>query len=143
MSTSSTTTKSSVIPGLRYRNAQKMIDWLCQVFGFEKQVAFPGPGDTVVHAQLTLGGGMIMIGSVDNGTASAKWIKQPDEVGGAETQSAYLIVENIDEVYARAKREGARIISELETRDYGGSGFTCADPEGHIWSVGTFNPWAH
>jgi uncharacterized glyoxalase superfamily protein PhnB len=141
MSTTSKNTKSSVIPGLRYHNANSMIDWLCQVFAFEKHAVYPGPGDVVMHAQLTLGNGMIMIGSVTNDTPSSKLIKQPDELNGAETQSPYLVVSDIDAIYARAKRAGAKILMDLEEKDYGGKGFTCADPEGHIWHVGTYDPW--
>src|ERR1019366_7556181 len=66
MTTPAKHARSSVIPGLRYRNARAMIDWLCEVFGFERQAVHAGPGDIVMHAQLTLGGGMIMIGSVGN-----------------------------------------------------------------------------
>jgi uncharacterized glyoxalase superfamily protein PhnB len=141
MSTTSKNTNSSVIPGLRYRNANSMIDWLCQVFAFEKRAVYPGPGDVVMHAQLTLGNGMIMIGSVTNDTPSSKLLKQPDELNGAETQSPYLVVSDIDAIYARAKRAGAKILMDLQEKDYGGKGFTCADPEGHIWHVGTYDPW--
>ena len=141
MNTTSSNTKSSVIPGLRYHNANSMIDWLCQVFAFEKRAVYPGPGDVVMHSQLTLGGGMIMIGSVTNDTPSSKLLKQPDELNGAETQSPYLVVSDIDAIYARAKRAGAKILMDLGEKDYGGKGFTCADPEGHIWHVGTYDPW--
>ena len=132
---------STIIPGLRYRNAPAMIEWLCKVFGFEKQAVYPGPNNTVMHSQLTFGNGMIMIGSVDNGTPSSKFVRQPDEIGGAETQSPYLIVADIDAVYANAKAAGATITMELEEKDYGGKGFTCSDPEGHIWHIGTYDPW--
>jgi len=133
--------KSTVIPGLRYRNAQAMIEWLSKVFGFEKQAVYPGPNDTVMHSQLTFGNGMIMVGSVDNGTPSSKLLKQPDEIGGAETQTPYLIVADIETVYANAKAAGAKIIMELEEKDYGGKSFTCSDPEGHVWHIGTYDPW--
>ena len=95
--------KATVIPGLRYRNAKAMIEWLCKVLGFEKQVIYAGPDDIVMHAQLTFGSGMIMIGSVENGTPSSRLVKQPDEIGGAETQTPYLIVSDIDAIYASAK----------------------------------------
>ena len=118
-----------------------MIDWLCEVVGFQKNAVYLGPGDTVLHFQLTLGGGMVMVGSVNNDTPSSKLLKQPDQIGGAETQSPYLMVSDIDAVYARAKRAGAKILMDMEEKDYGGKAFTCADPEGHIWHVGTFDPW--
>jgi uncharacterized glyoxalase superfamily protein PhnB len=133
--------KSAVIPGLRYRNAIKMIDWLCGAFGFEKQAVYTGPGDIVMHAQLTFGNGMIMIGSVDNGTASTCVMKQPDEIGGAETQASYLVVSDCDAMYAKAKAAGAKMVIELESKDYGGKAFSCSDPEGHVWHIGTYDPW--
>lgn len=67
---------------------------------------------------------------------------QPDEIGGRETQAPYLIVADCDAVYATAKAAGAEIVLELEEKDYGGKGFTCRDPEGHVWYVGSYDPWA-
>ena len=134
-------TKSTIIPGLRYRNAKTMIEWLCKAFGFSKQAVYPGPNDIILHAELTFGNGMIMIGSVDNATPATQLLKQPDEIGGVETQAPCLIVSDIDGLYASAKTAGARIISALETKEYGGKAFTCSDPEGHIWFFGTYDPW--
>jgi hypothetical protein len=78
-------TKATVIPCLRYRNAPAAIEWLCQAFGFEKHLVVPGEGNTIVHAQLSFGNGMIMLGSVLQ-TEFGQLMKQPDEIGGAETQ---------------------------------------------------------
>jgi uncharacterized glyoxalase superfamily protein PhnB len=68
-------------------------------------------------------------------------MKQPDEIGGAETQAPYLVVSDIDAIYASAQAGGAKMLMDLETKDYGGKAFTCADPEGHVWHVGTYDPW--
>src|SRR6185369_1823600 len=78
-------TTATIIPSLRYRNALAAIDWLCNAFGFEKQAVY-ADGETVHHAQLTFGNGMIMLGSVSNDNAWGKRIAQPDEIGGRETQ---------------------------------------------------------
>jgi uncharacterized glyoxalase superfamily protein PhnB len=102
---------------------------------------YAGADGTVMHAQLTFGNGMIMIGPVDNAAPAAKLFKQPDEIGGAETQSPCLIVSDIDAIYAQAKTAGARMVLDLEEKGYGGKAFSCADPEGHIWHVGTYDPW--
>jgi len=133
--------KSTVIPGLRYRNAKAMIEWLVEAFGFEKQAIYEGPNGVVMHAQLIFGNGMIMIGSIDNGTPSSKLLKQPDEIGGAETQTPYLVVADIDALYAGAKAAGAKMVMDLEEKEYGGKAFSCVDPEGHVWHVGTYDPW--
>jgi uncharacterized glyoxalase superfamily protein PhnB len=71
MTTMAKNTTSTVIPGLRYENALEMIDWLCTAFGFEKQAVYMGAGDSVAHAQLTFGNGMVMVGSKDNGNHEA------------------------------------------------------------------------
>jgi uncharacterized glyoxalase superfamily protein PhnB len=85
---------------------------------------------------------MIMLGSVSGKeTAWGRLIKQPDELAGAETQSAYLIVSDADAIYAKAKAAGAKILLDIKDEAYGGRGFTCRDLEGHIWNFGTYDPW--
>ncbi len=142
MSSVGKSTKATVIPCLRYRDAPAAIEWLCTAFGFEKQAVHPNEDGTIAHAQLTFGNGMIMLGSVLK--SESEWgrlITQPDEIGGAETQSAYLVVADADAVYARAKAQDAKILMEIRDEDYGGRGFICSDLEGHIWSIGTYDPW--
>jgi uncharacterized glyoxalase superfamily protein PhnB len=134
------THRSSVIPGMAYRNAPAAIDWLCRVFGFEKHAVHPGPNNTIMHAELTLGDGMIMLGSVNDNDYS-RIMKHPDELGGAETVSVSLIVSDADAIYSRAKAAGAEMIFDIEDKPYGGRGFTCRDLEGRIWNVGTYDPW--
>ena len=134
-------TSSTAIPCLRYRDAPAAIEWLCRVFGFTQQLVVPADAGGIAHAQLVLGGGMVMLGSArDNGYGQL--VKQPDEVGGAQTQSSYLVVADADAVHARAVAAGARIALPLQDEDYGGRGFSCFDLEGHLWSVGTYDPWA-
>lgn len=133
--------KSSVIPALRYRNALAGIEWLCKAFGFEKNAVYMGEDDIVAHAQLTFGNGMIMLGSLQNGTEYSKQMVQPDEIGMRETQHACLIVSDADAIYATAKAAGAEMVTDLKEMDYGGKAFSCRDPEGHLWSIGTYDPW--
>jgi len=131
---------STIVPGLHYRNAPAAIEWLCNAFGFEKHLVVPGDNNTIAHAQLTFGGGMVMLGSVRDNEFN-KNIKQPDEIGGAETQSCYVVVPDTDAHYARAKSAGAQILIDIHDEDYGGRGYACRDLEGHIWYFGSYNPW--
>lgn len=142
MSSLAKSTKATVIPVLRYRDAPAAIEWLCQTFGFEKHLVVPNDDGSVAHAQLSFGNGMIMLGSVSKTeTEFGRLMKQPDETGGAATQTAYVVVTDADAVYARARAGGARIAMEIRDEDYGGRGFSCHDPEGHLWSFGTYDPW--
>lgn len=133
--------KSTLIPGLRYRDALTAIDWLCRAFGLQKHAVYMGPNNTVAHAQLTFGGGMIMLGSVNNDSEYGKNVVQPDEIDMRETQSPYLVVPDADAVYATAKAAGATIVIDIADKDHGGRDFTCRDLEGHLWSIGTYDPW--
>ncbi|MGH8042475.1 MAG: VOC family protein [Rudaea sp.] len=140
MTSAAKPTVATIIPSLRYRDALAAIEWLCKAFGFHKHAIY-ADGNVVQHAQLTFGNGMIMLGSVDNASVWGKRIVQPDEVGGRETQASYLIVADCAAHYAQAKAAGAVIVDELETKDYGGTGYSCRDPEGHLWSFGNYDPW--
>jgi predicted ATPase/uncharacterized glyoxalase superfamily protein PhnB len=141
MSPSAESTRATVIPTLRYRDARAAIDWLVRAFGFEKRLVVPGPGGTIAHAQLSFGNGMIMLGSVVD-SEFGRLLRQPDEIGGGETQTAYVIVTDADAHYARAKAAGATIVLDIKDEDYGGRGYSCRDPEGHLWNFGTYDPWA-
>ena len=132
---------ATIIPAMRYRKAPEAIEWLCQAFGFEKYLIVPGENGTIGHAQLTLGSGMIMLGSIRDNEFS-KLIKQPDEVGGVETQYPYVVVKDADAHYARAVAAGAKIVREIEDAGCGGRGYSCRDLEGHLWSFGSYDPWS-
>jgi uncharacterized glyoxalase superfamily protein PhnB len=131
---------STVIPAMRYRDAAAAIEWLCNAFGFEKHLVVPGENGGIAHAQLTFGNGMIMLGSARE-DEFGQWVKPPGEIGGVGTQSAYVIVDDAGAHYARAKAAGAEIVTEVEDQDYGGRLYSCRDPEGHLWSFGTYDPW--
>ena len=131
---------ATIIPGMHYRDAAAAIEWLCKAFGFEKQAVYTDDNGVVQHAQLTFGNGMIMVGSKRD-SEFGRLLKQPDEIGGRETQCPYIVVTDADAVYERAKAAGAEILIEIKTQDYGGRDFICRDPEGHMWSFGTYDPW--
>ena len=133
--------RSTVIPALRYRNAPGAIDWLCQVFGFERHAVYANPDGTVAHAELALNGGMIMLGAAKEDEHSQRF-RSPDELNGAETRGVYIVVADADQVHARAVAAGATIVRPLQNTDYGSREFAVKDPEGHSWSAGTYDPWA-
>ena len=133
--------RNSVIPGLRYRNAPAAIDWLCQVFGFERRAVYEGEGGTILHAELTLGNGMVMLGTGKDDEYSRKF-KSPDELGGAETCSIYIVVADADVAFAQAAATGATVTRALQDTPYGSREFSVKDLEGHSWTAGTYDPWA-
>ena len=136
------TTKASIIPAFRYRDGRAAIDFLCRAFGFERHAVYEGPGDTIAHAQLVLGHSMIMLGSATNEGEYAQWVNPPASRDAVTTQGLYVVVSDCDAHCARARAAGAVILREPQNEDYGGRGYTCRDLEGHVWSFGTYDPWA-
>ncbi len=134
-------TRTTVIPTLRYKDAPAAIEWLCRVFGFEKHLVVPNPDGTIAHAQLSFGNGMIMLGSA-RPDEYGRLVAQPTDIGGLETQTPYVIVSDPDAIYARAKANGAEIVTDIHDADYGGRFFSCRDLEGHHWNFGSYDPWA-
>jgi uncharacterized glyoxalase superfamily protein PhnB len=133
-------TKCTVIPGLRYRDAAAAIDWLCRAFGFERHLVVPGENGGIAHAQLTMGNGMIMLGSGHDNDYD-KLLVRPEDIGRRVTQSSYVVVADPDAHYRTAKAAGAEIVMDIVDQDYGGRGYTCRDLEGHVWSFGSYDPW--
>lgn len=133
--------RSAVIPALRYRDAPAAIEWLSSVLGFTRHAVYEGASGEINHAELALGGGMIMLGSMKDDEQGRRF-KAPGELGGAETSTFYIVVPDADAVYARVQAAGATIIRPLQDMSYGSREFAVSDPEGHTWSVGTYDPWA-
>lgn len=132
---------STIIPGHRYRNAKAAIEWLTTVFGFERHAVYEAEDGSIMHAELTLGSGMIMLGSEKNDEYQRSF-KSPKDLGEIETRSVYIVVENVDAVYERAIAAAGNITRPLQETPYGSREFGVKDPEGHSWGVGTYNPWA-
>ena len=121
-----------IIPTLRYDDAKAAIAFLERAFGFEPKEVHDNGDGTVLHAELVHGRGMVMIGSTGRGDPQF-------DTGRA---SLYVIVADPDAVYERAKDAGAEIAREPQDMDYGSREFSARDPEGNVWSFGTYDPFA-
>lgn len=130
---------ATVYPFMGYEDAAAAIDWLCRAFGFEKQLVVPGPDNSIAHAELRLGNGMVMLGSAA-GKRELFGMGVPREFG-AVTGGVYVVVQDVDAHYRRARAAGAAIIRDIADTDYGAREYMARDPEGHIWSFGTYQPF--
>jgi uncharacterized glyoxalase superfamily protein PhnB len=120
-----------VWPTLRARDARSLIRFLVDAFGFAETVVY-GEGDQVAHAQLNwpLGGG-IMLGSVRD-DPDDQWPLRPGTFG------AYVVADDIEALHERAAKAGAEILKAPYDTDYGSRDFMARDPEGNLWSFGTY-----
>lgn len=129
---------SNIYPSLTYDDAPAAIEWLCRAFGFTRRLVVDGPDGTVVHSELSLGPGVIMVSSPK---------PEAGRVGPGKTSAApsalCVRVDDPDAHFKRAHDAGAEILRELQDEDYGSRGYMARDPEGHQWYFGTYRPGEH
>ncbi len=133
--------KYGAIPTMVYKDANKALEFLTQALGFKENAVYRDDKNVVQHAELNLGKAMIMIGTYHPETHFGKMIGTPNETNGLNTQSAFIIIEEVDKHYENAKANGAKIVMDIKDVDYGGRGYSCKDTEGYIWSFGSYNPF--
>jgi uncharacterized glyoxalase superfamily protein PhnB len=124
-----------IYPTLRYRDAEAMIRWLKDIFGFTERVVYRSDG-VVRHAELAYGSSILMLGQ----SRDDEYGRLIGDISGRRTDSIYVAVNDPDALHAKAKAAGARIEMALHNTDYGSRDFACRDPEGNLWSFGTYWP---
>ena len=128
-----------IYPTLRCRDAEAMIRWLKDVVGFTEYAVHRSDDGVVQHAELAYGSSILMLGQ----SRDDEYGRLVGELGGRRTNSLYVAVNDPDALHAKAKAAGASIEMELHNTDYGSRDFACRDPEGNLWSFGTYWPKAN
>jgi uncharacterized glyoxalase superfamily protein PhnB len=125
---------------LFYDDPARAIEWLCRVFGFELRLRCDGPNGEILHSELVLEGGVIMVATAAGGKPRDVPFpgSSPRSLAGANTQSLCVYVDDVDGHCARARAQGAVIREEPKTQDYGSEywadrGYRVEDVEGHQW----------
>ena len=116
----------NIYPFLSYADADAALGWLGRAFGFKNHAVYRDGDDNtspIVHAEISLGPGIVMFGQ-----------------GEPSDRGIYVAVEDADAHYEQAKAAGAEIVREIEDTDYGYREYTARDPEGNVWSFGTYRP---
>lgn len=122
----------TVFPTLHYDDARAAIDFLTAAFEAERHAVYEDDNGRIAHAELRLGNGMVMLGSARPGAAATRG--RGDDI--------YVVVEDADAHCSRAREAGAEIVRELNDTDYGSREYGARDPEGNVWSFGTYQPFA-
>ncbi|MBS7543414.1 VOC family protein [Ancylobacter oerskovii] len=123
-----------IVPFLRYADPRAAIDWLERAFGFEPILVVDDEAGGVAHAELRLGSSAIMLGGLKE---DALGMIRPGEAGGV-TQGIYVTVADAEPLWVRARTAGARVVINIYDTPYGSREFAVCDPEGHLWSIGTY-----
>lgn len=123
-------------PTLRCRDAEAMMRWLKDIIGFTEYVVYRSDDGVVQHAELAYGSSILMLGQARDD----EYGKLVGDIGGRRTDSLYVAVTDPDSLHAKARAAGAKIEMQLHDTDYGSRDFACRDPEGNLWSFGTYWP---
>lgn len=127
------------VPLVSYEDVAAAIDWLSRAFGFrERGQRYKEADGTVTHAEIELGGALVMLGwpgpdyhsparHVQVCEPARKWSNVPYIVDGV-----LIYVDDVDRHYQRAKSAGAVILREPKDEPYGRL-YNAADREGHRW----------
>src|SRR3984957_16019381 len=105
-----------------YDDALAAIDWLCRAFDFEVRLKVLSPDGRLQHSELLYGEGVIMVGQNGKTAAPTRLTCSPQSIGGANTQSIMIYVDDADAHCARAGAGGTKNESEA-TLDYFGEDY--------------------
>jgi uncharacterized glyoxalase superfamily protein PhnB len=135
MSETKSDTVIGVWPTLVYRDGRTALKFLTQGLGFTLVASYPGVAEgSIAHAELSWPtGGGVMVSSSDHGSSEIEFDKLADQIS-----SVYLVHDDPDDLYKKATAAGGTVVREMREEDYGSRGFTVADSEGNLWSIGTY-----
>lgn len=129
-------TTATMHPFALYEDALAAIEWLERAFGFERRMVVPDENGGVMHAELGVGGSVLMLGSAGNpGTG----VQPPNRLGAA-TSGVYVVVNDVDAHCERARAAGAEIVREPADTPFGAREYLARDLDGHPWSFGDYAP---
>jgi uncharacterized glyoxalase superfamily protein PhnB len=125
---------------LYYAEAGPAIDWLCAALGFEIQIKVEGEAGQLVHDELVVPGGLIMVEDAARDLVRWPERRSPAAVGGGNTQSLMMYVDDAKAACERARAAGATITQEPKVSDYGEDywadlSFEMLDVGGHRWWI--------
>ena len=127
-----TTHTTTIWPCLNYNDAEAAIRFLVDAFGFEEALVVREESRPVAHAELRWpeGGGIMLGSALPEGN---EFERMP-----TGTNSTYVVTTDPDALFARATAAGAEVVRGLQNEEYGSRGFSVRDPEGNLWSFGTY-----
>lgn len=123
---------SAVTPYLIIKGAAQALDFYQRVFGARERMRIPGPGGAVMHAEMEIGGSVIMLADEFPGMGAVS----PQTLGGSSV-FVHLYVPDADAMFATAIAAGAKSEQPMENKFYGDRSGTLLDPFGHRWTLAT------
>ena len=130
--------RPNIFPAVRFADADAGVAFLKDAFGATERAVHRGDDGVIHHAELALGAGVVMVGQ----HSRDGWLGGEAPRPLSSTVSIYVVVSDPDRHHATAREAGAVIVRELQDTDYGSREYSVRDPEGNLWSFGTYDPYA-
>jgi len=131
--------RPTLLPLIRYRDPKAAVEWLGKAFGFETRCVASGADKGFSYAHLAFGNSLVMV--TPERDAEGERLPKLPATGKLASQSCYFVVDDVDAHFERAKEAGAEIVHPIKSYEHGGKRYACRDPEGHVWTFGTYDPW--
>ena len=122
----------SVTPYLMMDGASDAITFYREAFGATELLRMSDAKGRISHAEIRVGDSVVMLADAQPGTTCSG----PRSLGGS-TVGLMIYLENVDTVFARALKAGAKSLRPLVNQFYGDRSGTLEDPFGHVWTVAT------
>jgi uncharacterized glyoxalase superfamily protein PhnB len=120
------------VPYLSYRDANAAIGFLERAFGYEVTLRWDDSAGAVQHAEVRAGDGVVMLGTAEH--------PEPPLAGQSIGRGIYVVVDAVDEHFARAEAAGATVVYPPEDTEWGTRRYRVLDLEGYEWSFGSYRP---
>jgi len=122
----------TVTPYLIINGAAQALEFYKRAFGAAETVRMPDPKGRIAHAEIKIGDSMIMLADEHPEMGH----RGPRTLGGTSV-SILLYVPDVDTVFDRAIKAGAKSQRPVADQFYGDRMGTLEDPFGHVWTIGT------
>ncbi len=122
----------TLTPHLVVRGASNAIDFYRRAFGAEELFRLPGPGGSIMHAEIRIGDSIVMLCE----EFPERGAQSPTALGGSPVTLS-LYVRNVDASFAQAVAAGAQVRMPVADQFWGDRYGQVVDPFGHVWSLAT------
>ncbi|GAB4058282.1 VOC family protein [Catellatospora paridis] len=123
----------AVIPHIMVDDAAAAIDFYRRAFGAREDIRIDAPGGGILHAEITIGRSVLMLGDASVDEAEAGSFAAPTSLGGGTTVTLHVYVPDVDSLAERAEAAGAEILQPPKDMFHGDRTVILKDPAGHLW----------
>ncbi|MFF8269278.1 VOC family protein [Streptomyces sp. NPDC016562] len=125
--------RHAVIPHIMVDDAAAAIDFYQRAFGAREDFRLDAPGGGILHAEISIGPSVLMLGDASVEAAEQASFASPTALGGGTSVTLHVYVADVDALAQRAQAAGAEILQPPTDMFHGDRTVILKDPSGHMW----------